>query len=317
MRRLAEQHDPRVADALEQRAEVASVDRRRSARRPRARGERAVAGRLGACAGRPFHAVGSAAQPWAPMSGTKRTSPSSSRAKSAIGSAGHPDELLRRCGPRPTGMTRRPPAASCSSSASGTFGPPAATTIASYGACSGQPSVPSPWQHRDVREAELRQAARPRRVGQLLVPLDGVDLARDPAEDRRGVARAGADLEHAIAGPERERRGHQRDDVRLRDRLPALDRQRRVLVGELRELGGEERLARTSRIAASTAGSRTPRAAMCVRTMCARASDRSLISLRLHRAASTRGPAMPGPGDRPRWPAAAPHGEPAADDRPP
>ena len=44
----------------------------------------------------------------------------------------------------PTGITSRPPIASCSSSARGTSGPPAAATIAPYGACSGQPSVPSP-----------------------------------------------------------------------------------------------------------------------------------------------------------------------------
>src|SRR5947209_510776 len=44
----------------------------------------------------------------------------------------------------PTGITSLPPIASCSRSVAGTSGPPAATTIASYGACSGQPRVPSP-----------------------------------------------------------------------------------------------------------------------------------------------------------------------------
>jgi len=35
--------------------------------------------------------------------------------------------------------------ASCSRSDCGTSGPPAATTMASKGACSGQPRLPSPW----------------------------------------------------------------------------------------------------------------------------------------------------------------------------
>ena len=42
----------------------------------------------------------------------------------------------------PTGMTRRPPTASCCFKAGGTSGPPAATRMASNGAASGQPKVP-------------------------------------------------------------------------------------------------------------------------------------------------------------------------------
>jgi hypothetical protein len=60
----------------------------------------------------------------------------------------------------------------------------------------------------------------------------------------RGVARAGSDLEHAVARREPGRGSHQRDDIGLRDGLTALDRERRILVGELLELGREECLAR-------------------------------------------------------------------------
>ena len=46
----------------------------------------------------------------------------------------------------PTGITRRPPTRSWCSNVEGTVGPPAATMIASKGASSGQPRVPSPWR---------------------------------------------------------------------------------------------------------------------------------------------------------------------------
>ena len=97
--------------------------------------------------------------------------------------------------------------------------------------------------HVHVRIAELPQAPL-RRPRELLVALDRIDLGRDAAQHGGRVAGSGADLEHAVARRELERRGHRRDDVRLRDRLPGLDRQRRVLVGELGELGGDERLTR-------------------------------------------------------------------------
>ncbi len=72
----------------------------------------------------------------------------------------------------------------------------------------------------DVVESELLQAT-PRRLGQLRVALDGVDLARDAREDGRRVARPGADLEHAIVGAEPQRLRHQGHDEGLGDRLPA------------------------------------------------------------------------------------------------
>ena len=74
--------------------------------------------------------------------------------------------------------------------------------------------------------------------------LDRVHLARGVREHRGGVARARADLEHALAALELERFRHVSDDVRLRDRLPFADRQRRVGVRELAHLLAHEFLAR-------------------------------------------------------------------------
>lgn len=79
---------------------------------------------------------------------------------------------------------------------------------------------------------------------QRLVPLDRVHPARDAAQHRRRIARAGADLEHAVAGSQLGRLGHHRHDVRLRDRLAFVDGQRRVLVGELGQRLAHESLAR-------------------------------------------------------------------------
>jgi hypothetical protein len=67
------------------------------------------------------------------------------------------------------------------------------------------------------------------------VALDGKDAAGDPAHHRGGIARARADLEHAVARTELRRLNHQRHDVGLRDRLPCCDRQCAVLIGELLE----------------------------------------------------------------------------------
>ena len=49
--------------------------------------------------------------------------------------------------------------------------------------------------------------------------------------------RAGADLEHAFVALQPEGLDHEGDDVRLRDRLLLLDRERSVLVGELAQVG--------------------------------------------------------------------------------
>ena len=83
-----------------------------------------------------------------------------------------------------------------------------------------------------------------RLVGQHVVALDGEHLAGDAAQHRRRVARAGADLEHRVGGPKLQQLDHAGDDIRLRDGLPGLDGQRRILIGEIRQMLRHERLAR-------------------------------------------------------------------------
>ena len=80
--------------------------------------------------------------------------------------------------------------------------------------------------------------------GKLLVALDCRDLAGDAAHHRRRVARARADLEHLVAGAKLGELDHARHDIRLRDGLARLDRQRRILVSEFLQRRGDEVLAR-------------------------------------------------------------------------
>ena len=70
--------------------------------------------------------------------------------------------------------------------------------------------------------------------------LDGVDVLDQPREDRRLVARAGADLVDAIGRLGVEHLGHEGDVVRRSDRLALADRDRLVVVGLPLGLGREE-----------------------------------------------------------------------------
>jgi uncharacterized protein (TIGR00255 family) len=58
------------------------------------------------------------------------------------------------------------------------------------------------------------------------------------------VAGARSDIEHALRAPERERFADPRDHVRLRDRLAGADRQRRIVVRAVAQVGRHEQLAR-------------------------------------------------------------------------
>lgn len=80
--------------------------------------------------------------------------------------------------------------------------------------------------------------------GEFGMTFDREDPARDPRKDGGGIPRARPDLEHPVAGRDLERLRHECDDVGLRDRLAALDRQRGVAVGEFLEVRREKRLAR-------------------------------------------------------------------------
>ena len=98
-------------------------------------------------------------------------------------------------------------------------------------------------QHVHVVETLLAQSPR-RLFGQFGVPLDRVDLAGDSSQDRRGVAGAGADFQHAVLRLQLECLGHQGHDVGLRNGLPLLDRQGPIEVGKLGQLGRQERFTR-------------------------------------------------------------------------
>ncbi len=71
------------------------------------------------------------------------------------------------------------------------------------------------------------------RFGQLGVALDGVYVPAEQGEQRRVVARAGADIEYAVGRFEREELEHASHHQRLGDRLSAADRQGHVGVGPI------------------------------------------------------------------------------------
>ena len=246
MRGLADQHDARVADALEQRPQIGRLDVRERLARPaisRAiRASSAGSGRAG-LGGSGWSSGRSGSQPSSPTSGTKRTSSSSSVSNSLLRHPRDADQLLRPRSMAPTGITRRPP-------------------IFELLLQRLRHARPAGGDDDRVVRRVLRPAERAVAVQhvhvvaacggeclgglvrQLTVALDRVDAARDPREHGGGVAGAGADLEHGFAARELQRLRHQRDDVGLRDRLAFLDRQRRVLVGELVQSRRQEGLAR-------------------------------------------------------------------------
>ena len=97
--------------------------------------------------------------------------------------------------------------------------------------------------HLDLAVAQALQP-EPRRFGQRLMALDGTDLGAHCRQHRRGIAAAGPDLEHAVAGRDLGRGRHQRHDIRLGDGLVFLDRQRHVVIGKFAQVLGDEFLAR-------------------------------------------------------------------------
>jgi len=83
-----------------------------------------------------------------------------------------------------------------------------------------------------------------RALGHRRYDLDGEHGARDLVENRRLIARAGADLEHALAALESRGLGHERHDVGLRDGLVVADGQGRVAIGGVAQLLRHELVAR-------------------------------------------------------------------------
>ena len=166
--------------------------------------ERASAARLGEHEEAAIEAVAAplgAAPPVSPhvaqssrTSGTKRTSSSSSRSSPA----GVRRVSDRRCSGSVTGATRRPPGASwASSSASPSMLPAAATLMASNGRALGQPARAVAHDQRHVLHARGGEVAR-RAARQARVALDRPHVPRQVREHGGVVARAGADVEHAV-----------------------------------------------------------------------------------------------------------------------
>ncbi len=82
----------------------------------------------------------------------------------------------------------------------------------------------------DVGMAGIRQGGGGL-LGELRDPLDGVDVACDLGENRCCIAGARADLQHGLAALELQGLDHERDDIRLGNRLARTNGQRHVGVG--------------------------------------------------------------------------------------
>ena len=82
-----------------------------------------------------------------------------------------------------------------------------------------------------------------RRTGELGDPLDAEDAGGEASENRRRVAGAGTDFEHALVPTQLERLADRGDHPRLRDRLLILERQRRIRIGAAGEPLVDESLA--------------------------------------------------------------------------
>ncbi len=142
-----------------------------------------------------------------------------------------PPRTSARCWSAPivTGTTIRPSGASWALSASGTpVRAAAATLIASNGARSGRPAEPSPTTISTASKpaaSRLRAAACASSAWRSIVHT----VAAEAGEQRGVPARAGPDVEHAIARAHVEQLEHVGDDERLGDRLVGADRQRPVL----------------------------------------------------------------------------------------
>ena len=91
-----------------------------------------------------------------------------------------------------TGSTMRPPGASCSSRLGGGAGAEAWTAIASNGARSGAPRLPSPTRTSTVLDARLREQreAFPGTRGEGLEALDAEHLARRAGRGSRSSSRS-------------------------------------------------------------------------------------------------------------------------------
>ena len=157
---------------------------------------------------------------------TARTGPA--RATCARTSSRWRRTSIRRWSRPSTGATRRPPSASCSSSAGGTSWAAAATLIASYGAAAGMAARSVPDEQMHVSHAGGREAAR-RPLAELRLALDAPHLGARAERARQRDSRSRCRRPALVRLPQLQQLAHARDHDRLRDRLPGADRQSSVL----------------------------------------------------------------------------------------
>ena len=141
------------------------------------------------------------------------------------------------------GSTMRPPSASWETSAGGGAGAVAWTAIASNGARSGMPWLPSPIVSSTLVDGQ-RGEGFAGREGERPWRSTLITSRRQQREHAGRVAGAGADLQHPLAAAQLQRLADRGDDPGLGDRLAGIDRQRRVGVGAVAQRAGHEDLTR-------------------------------------------------------------------------
>jgi hypothetical protein len=232
---LAEEDDPRIADAIEEAREIRGLDRvDRLGGLADDRGDRARA-----CAREGGARVGGVGLPAFLADQRDETDRAEVLAAEVVRTGlGDPDQLLGARG-LADGDHQAAAIGELLEEGLGDVGPPGADQDRVEGGVLGQPAGAVALDHVDVAEVELLHPGggffREERVA-----LDRPDLADDRTEDRGGVAGAGADLEDALVAVELEGFEHQGDDVGLGDGLPFLDREGGVVEGELGERLGDE-----------------------------------------------------------------------------
>ena len=145
----------------------------------------------------------------------------------------------------PTGWTRRPPELSWPMRGGGTSGKAAETIIASNGARSGAPSVPSATITTTFANASRGEVAL-RLPGDIRPDFDADNLGGEAGQQRGLVTVTGADLEYALFAGQADSRDHRGRQRRLGGDLIVRDRYWLVRVCRVDVCGGHERLPRSA-----------------------------------------------------------------------
>jgi len=95
----------------------------------------------------------------------------------------------------------------------------------------------------DVAVAEAPEA-RPRHIRKWSMPLNGVNMFCNPAENGTCIARTSPDFKHLVTRVYMRRFDHQRHDIGLGNGLAFFNGKRRIFIGELVITIAHEHLAR-------------------------------------------------------------------------